>query len=53
MPVAEGTKKKDMRLEVHPKRLSLSLHGDEVLSGDYGDKSVLVDGMMQLILWIA
>lgn len=45
VPVAEGTKKKDMRLDIHPKRLSLSLHGNEVLSGDYGDKTVIVDGM--------
>ncbi len=44
VPVAEGTKKKDMMLEIHPKRLALSLRGEQVLAGDYGDKSILVDG---------
>lgn len=48
VPVAEGTKKKDMKLEVHPKRLSLSLHGEQVLDGDYGDKTVITDGMIVL-----
>lgn len=44
VPVAEGTKKKDMTLEIHPKRLLLTVRGEQVLAGDYGDKSVLVDG---------
>lgn len=44
VPVADGVRKKDMALDIHPTRLSLAVAGQQLLQGDFGDKMVKVDG---------
>ena len=47
VPVAEGTKGRDVVFEVHPGRLSLALGGDVLLAGSLSDAGEIdVDGAL-------